>query len=67
MDIIAMISNAARATAEMFGFAKQRDAEKNAPDVKAAAIAKQVQTELDEINRTVADRNAAQMQKDLAE
>lgn len=67
MDIIAMISNACRATAELLGFAKQRDAEHNAPDVKAAALAAQVQKELDEINRAVADRNTAQMQKDLAE
>ena len=53
-SILSTLSNLFSAVAGWFGYARQRDAEKNAPDIKAAAIAKQSQEQTDEINKTVA-------------
>ena len=56
-----------RAIATGLGFAAQRDAEKNAPDVKAAAIAGQEQKQADAATTAVAKDDVAQIRNDLAE
>lgn len=56
-----------QSVAAYFGFAKQRDAEKNAPDVKAAAIGKQEQAQVDKTNKAVADGDLDAIRKQAAE
>lgn len=51
----------------IFRHQTQRDAEKNAPDVKAAAIAKQEQAEVDKTNKAVASGDLDEIRKEAAE
>ncbi len=67
MDIVALISNACLAVAKVFGYRQQRDAEKNAPDVRAAAIAGQEQRQVDKTNQAIAKQDVAEIRKELAE
>jgi hypothetical protein len=66
-SIFATLTSAFQAIAGYFGWAKQRDAEKNAPDVKAAAVARQEQQQVDQTNKAVAQKDAEQIRKELAE
>lgn len=59
---------------ELFGFGRaalehqtQRDAEKNAPDVKAAKISANEQEATDKINQNVAKGKIDEIRKDIAE
>ncbi len=61
------ISQVFRAVAEVFGWARQREAEKNTPEIQAAARASQAQTQKDAMTKAVADRNVQQVRKYLAE
>lgn len=62
-----MISNGFKAVAGYFGWAKSRTEEANAPDIKAAAEAKQEQKQIDGINQDVATGNINEIRKDIAE
>jgi hypothetical protein len=61
------IFNFLSAVASGLGLIKQRDAEKNAADVKASAIAGQEQKQDDAANTAVAKDDVAQIRNDLAE
>ena len=67
MGILTLISNAFAAVKEYFGWAKQHSEVNNAPDMKAAAIAKQEQGEHDQEIKDVAARDVEKTRKDLAE
>lgn len=64
MDIIAMISNVGLAIAKVFGYAQQRDGEKNAPAMQQAAAAKQLQAEEDQVTKDVANGDINAIRKD---
>lgn len=49
------------------GLWAQRDAEKNAADVKAAAVASQEQNCVDQSTQAVAKKDITEIQKELAE
>ena len=55
------------AVGRALGLVQQRDAEKNAADVKAAAIAVQEQKQADAATTAVAKDDVAQIRNDLAE
>lgn len=59
MGWLATIQAWGKAIFSIFSFAQQRDAEKNAPDVKLAAEKAQEQKKVDEINQTVAKGDLA--------
>lgn len=67
MDVVAMVTQVARSIAAYFGYAQQRDGERNAPDVKAAAIQTQEQKDIDRIRNNVAQGNLNEIRKDDAE
>lgn len=64
MDIIEMISNVGLAIAKVFGYAQQRDGEKNAPAMQQAAAAKQLQAEEDQVTKDVANGDINAIRKD---
>ncbi len=55
------------AIAKFFGYETQRDAERNAPDVKAAKIAQQEQDQKAAEAKAVQERDTVQVRKNLAE
>lgn len=65
--ILELISNALGALKEMFGFAKQRDSEKNAPAMQAAAQAQKEQDAQDRTRTAIARHDLAQERRELAE
>jgi len=60
-------SNFFRAIAEYFGWKRQRDAERNAPNVRAAKIAEGEQAEVDAEIKATADRDVAKTREELSE
>ena len=56
-----------QSVAAYFGWAKQRSEVANAPDVKAAAVAKQEQAQVDKSNKAVADGDLDEIRKEAAE
>jgi len=56
-----------RAVAESVGLVRQRDTEKNAADVKAAAVAGSEQKSVDQENTAVANGDVNTIRNDLAE
>lgn len=67
MNIFATLTAWAQAIAAAFGYSKHRSELRNAPDIKAAAIAKQEQQQVDKTNKAVANQDIDQIRKDLAE
>ena len=61
------IGNFFSALASGLGLIKQRDAEKNAADVKAAAVAGQEQKQADAATTAVAKADVKEIRNDLAE
>ena len=66
-SIIALLGGAVKAVASYFGWAQQRDAEKNTAPIRQAADSKQEQQQLDSIQQDVAKGNIDEIRKDLAE
>lgn len=67
MNILATLKEAFSAFASYFGWARQRSEVNNAPDVKAAAIAKQEQKQVDNANEAVAKQDVKETRNLLAE
>lgn len=67
MDIISLISNAFGAVQEFFGFARQRDAEKNAPEVQAAAAAQKELDAEDKTKKAIAKEDLDEERRELSE
>lgn len=67
LDVVAMIGSLADATSSVSEQIKQRDAEKNASDVKAAAIAAKIQALVDELTTHIAQGDINAIRKDDAE
>jgi hypothetical protein len=67
MGIAETISNGFRAVAEYFGWAKQREVDKNAAPISKAAAAAKAQGQEDEITKHVKDGNVDEVRKDIAE
>ena len=55
------------AIGKVFGWVTQRDAEKNSPEARAAAAAKQEQTEVDAANLAIQNDDVRTIRNDLAE
>lgn len=66
-SILALLSNAASAIGSIFGWSKQRDAEKNTATMQAAAAAKQEQSEKDKTSNAVAKQNTSEIRDELSE
>jgi hypothetical protein len=66
-DVVAAVTAVATATGDVANQITQREKEKNAPTVVAAADAAKQQAEIDQINKNVADGNLEQIRKDDAE
>lgn len=62
-----MISNLAAAVAGVFGYQKQRDAEKNSSAVVLGAERQREQKAEDQVNTTIAKGDVNAIRKDLAE
>jgi hypothetical protein len=67
MDIIGMLKEMFGMTRAVSEQAKQRDAEKNAPDVKAAAMAQNQVNQTDQIRKDVADEDTQKIERDIAD
>ena len=67
MNILATLKEAFSAFASFFNWSKHRSEVKNAPDVKAAAIAKQEQQQVDKANKAVAGGDLDEIRKQAAE
>lgn len=67
MDFTALISNAFAAIGQLFGFARQRDSEKNAPAVQAAAAAQKEQNAQDKTKAALAKGDLDEIRKELSE
>lgn len=67
MGIIDCITAGFKAVAAIFGFAQQRDAEKNTAPMQAAAASQQEQSQQDAEAKATADKNLATSRKELAE
>jgi hypothetical protein len=67
MDFIGLIKNALGAIAQVFGYAKQRDAEKNAPDMRQAAVAKDEAAAVDQTRAALAKKNLDELRKEASE
>ncbi len=67
MGIIALISNLLAAVKAAFGFATQRDAERNAPNVQAAAEAQKEQSAEDVTKKAIADKDIEEERRELSE
>lgn len=66
-DVVAAITEVAKATGDLSEQATQRDKEKNTPAQIAAATAAKQQTAIDQVNQNVADGNLEEIRKDDAE
>lgn len=67
MGIIAAISNGLKFLAGLVGWGKQRDSEKNAADVKAAAEAQDEQNAQDRTRKAIAEKDIDEERRELAE
>lgn len=67
MGIITAIANAFKLLAGLVGWGAQRDSEKNAPDVKAAAEAQDEQNAQDKTRKAIATGDIAEERRELAE
>ena len=67
MGLFASIAAGLKAIAAIFGYAQQRDAEKNSAAMQANAAAKTEQTMKDAAAKAIADRNAEEIRRRLAE
>ena len=67
MGIFASIANGLKAIAAIFGYAQQRDAEQNSATMQANAAAKTEQTMKDAAAKAIAERNAEEIRRRLAE
>jgi patatin-like phospholipase/acyl hydrolase len=67
MDFVGLIKSFFSAIAAGLGLAKQRDSEKNAPDVKAAAIAQDEQNAQDKTRKAIASKDIEEERRELAE
>jgi hypothetical protein len=69
--IITALGNACKALASIFGYAQQRDGEKNAPEMKANAAAKTAAATADQaagdVKVALDTGDLAQLRKDAAE
>jgi hypothetical protein len=65
--MIDAISNFFRAAAEFLGWSRQRDAEKNAADVKAGQAARDEQAEVDAETKATADHDADRTRSEISE
>jgi predicted TPR repeat methyltransferase len=67
MDIIGLIKNLFGAVGSIFGWARGRDADENAPDIKAAAEARQEVRAVDATNKAIAKKDVDEIRRELAE
>lgn len=67
MGIIAAIANGLKFLAGLVGWGKQRDMEKNAADVRAAAIAQDEQNAQDRTRKAIAQKDVEEERRELAE
>jgi patatin-like phospholipase/acyl hydrolase len=67
MDLVGLIKNFFGAIMSAVGLARQRDSEKNAPDVKAAAIAQDEQNAQDKTRKAIATKDIDEERRELAE
>lgn len=67
MGILAAISNAFKFLAGVVGWGAQRDSDKNAPDVKTAAIAQDEQNAQDKTRKAIAEKDIEEERRELAE
>jgi len=67
MDFVGLIKSGFQLVANWLGFAKQRDGEKNAPDMKAAALAKDEQAARDKTRKAISEGNIDEERRELAE
>lgn len=67
MDFTALIANAFGAIKALFGFAKQRDAEKNSPAMEQAKEAKLEAAALDATREAIAKKDLDELRKEAAE
>lgn len=67
MDFIGLIKNAFAAVASVFGFAKQRDAEENAGDMRQAKEAKAEATAVDQTRQAIAKKDLDELRKEVSE
>ena len=67
MSFLSGIGNFFKSLAAVFGYAQQRDYEKNAPEMKAAAAGRTDQQIKDDAAKAIADGNTAEIEKGIAE
>jgi hypothetical protein len=67
MDFVGLIKNAFEAIASVFGYAKQRDAEKNAPDMVQAKEAATETAALDQTRTALAKKDLDELRREAAE
>jgi len=67
MGFLSLISNAFAAIGQVFGFARQRDEEKNSPAVQAAAAAQKEQNAEDQTRAALAKADLNEIRKELSE
>lgn len=67
MDFIGLIKNAFGAIAEVFGFARQRDAEENSPQMEAAKEAKSETAAADKTRAALAKNDLEELRREAAE
>ena len=67
MGILAAIANAFKFLAGVVGWGKQRDSEKNAPDVRAAREAQDEQNARDKTRKAIGEKDVAEERRELAE
>lgn len=67
MGIIEAISSVARAIGEVFGFVRQRDAERNGPEMVAAKVAQREQDAQDKTRKAIAERDIEEERRQAAE
>lgn len=67
MGIVAAIANGLKFLAGLVGWGKQRDSEKNAADVRAAAVAQDEQSAQDRTRKAIAERDIDEERRELAE
>ncbi len=67
MGILEAITAGLQAVAKVFGYAQQRDAEKNTAPMQQGAEAVQEQKADDAVNEAIKNKDVDQIRKDLAE
>jgi hypothetical protein len=65
--ILEMLSNAFGAIKEVFGFVRQKDAEKNAPEIVQAKKAADEAAALDKTREALAKKDLDELRKEAAE